>query len=53
MGTGGGTREILGNKKPDSVESGLAVVLRVLLFSAALSERMTIVAKPTRASARV
>jgi len=43
----------LKNKKPDSGESGLAGEVAVIFLSAALSERMTIVAKPTHASAHV
>ena len=41
------------NKKPDSGESGLAVVVCGFVNRGALFQRMTIVAKPTRASERV
>ena len=41
-------------KKPDSVESGLAVVVSGFFLSrGALFQRKTSVAKPTRASVRV
>ena len=41
------------NKKPDSSESGLAVVISGSFSRGALFQRMTIVAKPTRASVHV
>jgi hypothetical protein len=41
------------NKKPDSNESGLAVVISGSFSRGALFQRKTIVAKPTRASVRV
>jgi hypothetical protein len=41
------------NKKPDSGESGLAVSVSGFFSRVAQELRMTIVAKPTRASARV
>jgi hypothetical protein len=51
----GAKRENRENKKPDSVESGLAVVRGGFLFFSrgAHVSRQTIVAKPTRASVRV
>ena len=41
------------NKKPDSDESGLAVVIGGCFSRGARFQRGTIVAKPTRASVRV
>ena len=41
------------NKKPDSGESGLAVVVSGAFSRGAYFQRMTIVAKPTRASVHV
>lgn len=45
--------KITENKKPDSGESGLAVENSFLVSCGAGDQRLSIVAKPTRASVRI